>query len=132
MNKRKLGSFALCVMLIALGFPAEAQQPKKVSRIGYYRLVDPEILSPPAQSQFGWGFARTGLHRRTEHRYRVPRWGGEARWAPWACEPDLVRLKVDIIVVAGGKLWVLAAKSATKTIPIVMVGAWDLILLNLA
>src|SRR5262249_11025683 len=30
MNKRNLGSFALCVMLIALGFPAEAQQPKKV------------------------------------------------------------------------------------------------------
>ena len=35
MNKRKLGSFALCAMLIALGFPAEAQQAKKVPRIGY-------------------------------------------------------------------------------------------------
>jgi putative ABC transport system substrate-binding protein len=33
-----------------------------------------------------------------------------------------VRLKVDIIVVAGGPLWVRAAKDATKTIPIVMVG----------
>src|SRR5262249_48168415 len=30
MNKRNLGSFALCVMLIALCFPAEAQQAKKV------------------------------------------------------------------------------------------------------
>ena len=35
---------------------------------------------------------------------------------------ELVRLKVDIIVVAGGGHWVQAAKNATKTIPIVMVG----------
>ena len=36
---------------------------------------------------------------------------------------ELVRLKVDIIVVAGGDPWIRAAKNATKTIPIVMVGA---------
>ena len=36
---------------------------------------------------------------------------------------ELVRLKVDIIVVAGGPTWVQAAKNATKTIPIVMTGA---------
>jgi ABC-type uncharacterized transport system substrate-binding protein len=36
---------------------------------------------------------------------------------------ELVRLKVDIIVVAGGNRIILAAKNATKTIPIVMVGA---------
>ena len=36
---------------------------------------------------------------------------------------ELVRLKVDIIVVAGGNPLVVAAKNATKTIPIVMMGA---------
>ena len=36
---------------------------------------------------------------------------------------ELVRLKVDIIVVAGGDPSIRAAKNATKTIPIVMVGA---------
>ena len=36
---------------------------------------------------------------------------------------ELVRLKVDIIVVAGGDRAIRAAKNATKTIPIVMVGA---------
>jgi len=41
MNRRKLGSYALCAMLIALGFPAEAQQPKKVSRIGYLSSFHP-------------------------------------------------------------------------------------------
>src|SRR5262249_28163602 len=35
MNKRKLGSFALCAMLFALCASAEAQQPTKVPRIGY-------------------------------------------------------------------------------------------------
>ena len=34
-----------------------------------------------------------------------------------------MRLKVDIIVVAGGDPWIRAAKNATKTIPIVMAGA---------
>src|SRR4029450_9170412 len=34
---------------------------------------------------------------------------------------ELVRLKVDIIVVAGGETWIRAAKNATKTIPLVMV-----------
>jgi len=36
---------------------------------------------------------------------------------------ELVRLKVDIIVVAGGDSWIRAAKNATTTIPIVMMGA---------
>ena len=35
---------------------------------------------------------------------------------------ELVRLKVDIIVVAGGTAHVQAARNATKTIPIVMMG----------
>ena len=37
---------------------------------------------------------------------------------------ELVRLKVDVIVVAGGTPPIRAAKNATKTIPIVMVGRW--------
>ena len=41
---------------------------------------------------------------------------------PLSFSAELVRLKVDIIVVAGGPVWVRAAKNATKTIPIVMVG----------
>jgi putative ABC transport system substrate-binding protein len=35
---------------------------------------------------------------------------------------ELVRLKVDILVVAGGETWIREAKNATKTIPIVMTG----------
>jgi hypothetical protein len=49
MNKRKLGSFAVCVMLIAFGFPAEAQQPAKVYRIGYLSPTDPATDSARAE-----------------------------------------------------------------------------------
>ena len=52
-----------------------------------------------------------------EYRYTE---GKRDRAAELAAE--LVRLKVDVIVVAGGEPWVRAAKNATKTIPIVMVG----------
>jgi putative ABC transport system substrate-binding protein len=53
-----------------------------------------------------------------EYRYAE---GKQDRFAEHAAE--LVRLKVDIIVVAGGTLmWVRAAMNATKKIPIVMTG----------
>ena len=41
MNKRKLGSFALCALILALGLSAEAQQPKKIARIGYFFASTP-------------------------------------------------------------------------------------------
>jgi putative ABC transport system substrate-binding protein len=53
----------------------------------------------------------------TEHRYAE---GKTDRRNELAAE--LVRLKVDVIVVGGGEVWVRAARNATKTIPIVMTG----------
>jgi len=37
---QKIFALALCAMLFALGFAAEAQQPKKVARIGYLSATD--------------------------------------------------------------------------------------------
>ena len=48
--------------------------------------------------------------------------GGEADQLP-ELAAELVRLKVDIIVVAGGDGLIRAAKNTTKTIPILMTGA---------
>jgi putative ABC transport system substrate-binding protein len=53
----------------------------------------------------------------TEYRYAA---GKVELFSELAAE--LVRLKVDIIVIAGGNRLILAAKNATKTIPIVMTG----------
>jgi putative tryptophan/tyrosine transport system substrate-binding protein len=121
MNKRKLGSFALCAMLLALCFSVDAQQPKKIPRIGYLSPVDPTTESTRAeairQALRELGYIE-GQNIATEYRYAE---GKSNRYPELAAE--LVRLKVDIIVVAGRGRVILAAKDATKTIPVVMVDA---------
>src|SRR5499426_3683009 len=120
MNQRKLGSFALCAMLFALCASAEAQQPKKVQVIGYLSPLDAATDSARA------GGLRLALHElgyiegqniAIEYRYAEEK---NDRLPGLATE--LVRLKVDIIVVAAGDVTIRAAKNATKTIPIVMLG----------
>jgi len=105
-------------MLLALPFPARAQQPKKILRIGYLSVSDAAIESTRSEG------IRLALHERgyiegqniaTEYRYAE---GKPDRYPELLAE--LLRLKVDIIVVAGGTGVIRAAKNATKTIPIVM------------
>ena len=111
---------ALCAMLFALSYSASAQQPKKVSRIGYLSSADPARESTRAEGirlalrELGY---IEGQNIAIEYRYAE---GKVDRFSELAAE--LVRLKVDIIVVAGGNRLVRAAKNATKTIPIVMTG----------
>jgi putative tryptophan/tyrosine transport system substrate-binding protein len=120
MNKRKLGSFALCAMLLALCSSASAQQPAKIPRIGYLSNVDAATDSVRAEGirlalrELGY---IEGQNIAIEYRYAE---GRRDRASELAAE--LVRLKVDIIVVASGPQWIRAAKNATRTIPIVMTG----------
>jgi putative ABC transport system substrate-binding protein len=121
---KKIILLALCSLLLAPCFPAQAQQPKKVPRIGYLSGVDPVTESGRAKT------IRLALRERgyiegqniaIEHRYAE----GKVDRAP-ELAAELVRLKVDIIVVTGGgNTLVRAAKNATKTIPIVMSGGSD-------
>ncbi len=113
-------SILVAMMLLAIGVAAQAQQPKKVPRIGYLSNTDATRESTRSEA------VRLALRDlgyieeqniTTEYRYGE---GKPARYPELAAE--LVRLKVDIIVVAGGDPPIRAAKNATKTIPIVMVG----------
>jgi putative tryptophan/tyrosine transport system substrate-binding protein len=110
----------LCVMLFALSFPASAQQPTKVHRIGYLSSFDPAIESTGVEAirraLRDLGYIE-GQNIAIDYRYAE---GKFDRFPELAAE--LVRLKVDIIVVSGGGRLPRAAKNATKTIPIVMVG----------
>ena len=119
MHKKIIG-LALCALLFAQSIPARAQQPKKVPRIGYLSAGDAASESARAEA------IRLALRERgyiegqniaTEYRYAE---GKLDRFPELAAE--LVRLKVDVIVAAGGDRLVRAAKNATKTIPIVMTG----------
>jgi putative ABC transport system substrate-binding protein len=118
---KQITFLTLCAMLFALSVSAEAQQPKKVPRLGY--LSNSDAASESARSEG----IRLALRERgyieaqnvaTEYRYAE----GKFDRLP-ALAAELVRLKVDIIVVAGADPVVRAAKNATKTIPIVMVGS---------
>ena len=120
MKKAAVPSILVVVTLLALGVIAEAQQPKKVPRIGYLSITDAATESARAEAirlalrELGY---IEGQNIAIEYRYAE---GKRDRLPELAAE--LVRLKVDIIVVAGGDVTIQAAKNATKTIPIVMMG----------
>ena len=118
---KKVMCVALLAMLFALCPSAEAQQPKKVPRIGYLSSSDPATESTRAEAirlalrKLGY---IEGQNIAIEYRYAEGKRDREPQLAS-----ELVRLKVDIIVVAGGGPVIRAAKNATKTIPIVMTSA---------
>jgi putative tryptophan/tyrosine transport system substrate-binding protein len=118
--RRGVIQFGLAAMLSSLSFSVEAQEAKKVPRIGYLSSGDAARESARSEGM------RLDLRERghiqgqnitIEYRYAE---GKVNRFSELAVE--LVHLKVDIIVVAGGNRLILAAKNATKTIPIVMTG----------
>ncbi len=119
-QNRKLVGIALIITFAMCGAVVEAQQPKKVPLIGYLSSQDPVGESTRAEAirlalrELGY---IEGQNITIEYRYAE---GKRDRYPELAAE--LVRLKVDIIVVAGGIATARAAKNATKTIPIVMVG----------
>ena len=120
MNTRILASFCLLITVFLITGSTEAQQPKKVFRIGYVSALNPSTESVRSESirialrELGY---IEGQNIAFEYRYME---GKLDRGPQLAVE--LVRLKVDVIVVTGGTTLVQATKNATKTIPIVMAG----------
>jgi putative ABC transport system substrate-binding protein len=121
MRKAGVLSILFVVVLLAVAVIADAQQPKKVPRIGYLSASDPARESARSeairQALRELGYIE-GQNIAIEYRYSK----GRVDRAP-ELAAELVRLKVDIIVVTGGDSWIRAAMNATKTIPIVMVGS---------
>ena len=112
---RNYFSLALCALLLAFSFSAEAQQPKKVPRIGWLGAARTSSSRIEAfrQGLHELGYAE-GKNIVIEYRYAE----GKLDRLP-AFAADLVRLKVDVIV-AGSPQATRSAKQATSTIPIVM------------
>ena len=101
---RKIFCVALSAVLFALCFSAEAQQPKKVFRIGYLSPSDPAGESARAElirlalSELGY---TEGQNIATEYRYaegkvdRFPRAGGRVGPSPGRCHCGLRRSQAD-------------------------------------
>jgi putative ABC transport system substrate-binding protein len=118
---RKTLSVVLTILFLATVNPAPAQQPKRVPRIGYLSSGNPTSESTRSEG------IRLALRERgyiegqniaIEYLYSE---GKQDRHLELAAE--LVHLKVDIIVVAGGDTVIRSAQNATKTIPIVLTGS---------
>ena len=115
--KNIFGLIAVIAALAGYGAIAEAQQPKKVPRIGFLTTVSPSTISDRVEA-FRQGLRELGY---VEGKNIVIDWqsaDGKLDRLP-ALAAELVRRKVDIIVTGGGAP-TRAAKEATSTIPIVM------------
>jgi putative ABC transport system substrate-binding protein len=117
---KKIFYLASGVLLFALCLPAQAQQPKKVLRIGYVSNADPATESARAEAI---------RQRLREHGYIESqniaiefRYGEGKRERAPKVAAELVALNCDVIVVFGGYTWIRAVMDATKRIPIVMTG----------
>jgi len=113
----------LGALLLALGFSAHAQQPKKIPRIGYVSgSGDPQTPGYQVEA-FRQGLRDLGYiegkNILVEYRYIE----GMSDRTP-SLVAELVQLKVDAVVVTNPPA-IRAAKQATKTIPIVMVTTED-------
>ncbi len=118
---KKVICLALCAMLLALSFPAQAQQAGKIPLIGYLSHRD----RPPfavdetfrqAMRDLGW---IEGQNIVIEYRWAARRWDR----LPALIE-ELLRLKVDLIVTQTRPI-AQAVKNDTTTIPIVMASGSD-------
>jgi putative tryptophan/tyrosine transport system substrate-binding protein len=116
---KKIIFLALCSLFLSPCSPADAQEVGKIFRIGF---LDPSTASGMAvlleafrqeMGKLGW---IEGKNITIEYRFAEQK---NERLSELAA--DLARIKVDLIVGAGGPA-VLAAKKATTTVPIVMVG----------
>ena len=122
--RKKISDLALAAMLLALSFPAEAQQPKKIPRIGYLTGVG----SAPSKA-FLQGLRDLGYIEGKNILIEFRTTKGKSKRLP-ELAAELVRLKVDVIV-ADTAPAVIAAKNAMPTIPIVMRNVADPIALGL-
>ena len=116
-NRKWVGVFAIVVALTVCGARAEAQQPKKIPRIGFQSAASAYAIAARVEAfrqglrELGYGEGKNIL---IEYRYAE---GKFDRLNEFAAE--FVRLKLDVIVAAAPSS-TRAAKEVTSTIPIVM------------
>jgi putative ABC transport system substrate-binding protein len=119
-KKLKFVCYAFCVSLLALSFPARAQQSTRVRQIGF---LCPAKCAQPEHDSFRDGLRELGYIEGRD--IAITRRAGES--IPdrlHALAAELVRLKVDVIVTASTSA-IRAVKQATSTIPIVFASAGD-------
>jgi putative tryptophan/tyrosine transport system substrate-binding protein len=120
MKKNSIG-LALGALFLALGISAQAQQPAKVFRLGLLTWAGPPPPSSP--TPFDQGLRKLG-YVENQNITIEPRYAnGQMERFPELAR-ELARLPLDVIL-AQSYPAAHAAKQATSTIPIVIMGAGD-------
>jgi len=119
-RKKKIIGHSLCAVVLSLCVSVQAQQQGKVSRIGFLTLLRD---SDPLESVFLQALRDLGYEDGRNIHIEYRRAAGNVEHLSKLAD-DLARTKVDLIVVRSTPV-AHAAKNATTTIPIVMVGVAD-------
>ena len=112
----------LCALLLSLGVPVEAQQPKKIARVGYLAAVSAAADAPRLEA-FRQGLRELGYIEGQNMIIEYRHEGGGFDRLP-ALAAELVEQKPDVLVAVTTNA-ALATKKATTTIPIVFMGVTD-------
>ena len=121
--KNTIARLTLCALLLALSFPAAAQQPTKIPRIGYVSGSGDPNLPSRLREAFRQGLEDLGYLKGKNILLEFRSAEGSLDRIP-DLVAELVQLKVDVLFVSNLPA-IRAAKQATKTIPIVMVISVD-------
>jgi len=119
---KKVICLALGALLLALSFPADAQQPGKVPRVGFLgnstAALEANLIGPFREGLRDLGYVE-GKNIVIEWRWAE---GKYERFPPLIAE--LIASKVDLIVTAGTPAS-LAVKKTAASIPLVMIAVGD-------
>jgi ABC-type uncharacterized transport system substrate-binding protein len=115
--KRKIINLALCAVLFALCSSAEAQQPKKIAKVGFFLASTPAAAAHNVEA-FRQGMRELGYVEGKTFFLELRHGEGRAERLPELAR-ELVGLKMDVIV-ASTDVAIAAVKRETQTIPIVM------------
>jgi len=121
--KRKIIALTLCALLFALSFPVEAQQAKKVPRIGYVSASGGSGTPDARFEVFRQGLRDLGYIEGKNILLEIRYAEGKPERFP-SLVTELVELKVDALLLTTLP-GIRTAKQATKTIPIVIITAQD-------
>jgi putative ABC transport system substrate-binding protein len=120
--RRKIFWVSLCALLLAASVRVQAQQPKKIPRVGYLAAVSAAADAPRLEA-FRQGLRDHGYIEGQNIPIDYRHEGGGFEKLP-ALAAELIRLNIGVLVAVTTNA-ALAAKKTTTTVPIVFMGVTD-------
>jgi putative ABC transport system substrate-binding protein len=121
MRRSALGLLVtLALGLLLAPLTADAQPPGTVARVGYLSSTIPDCSASPTCLAMAQRLQELGYVEGQNFRIEFRTAAGQLERLP-ALAAELIRLPVDVLVVAGPEVTLRAARDATRTMPIVMI-----------